>query len=82
MSDQTDYYTGYAPLSTTPVVKDTPIAAGCRALYIGTAGTVVGRLKGDGADRTWKNAPAGGYLLGAFVLVKAASTADDMLANF
>lgn len=52
-----------------------------RALWIGTGGTLVARLRDDAADCTFQNIPAGSYLLGAFRLLKATgSTVSGVVA--
>lgn len=81
MSDQADYYAGSSPVRSDPITTNdaTPQTPGT-AIYVGTGGTIVGRLLHDTADRTWKNVPSGSYVLGAFILVKSAgTTAADML---
>lgn len=49
------------------------------AIYCGAAGDVVARLKGDGADSTWK-VQAGQYLHGEFTVVRrTGTTATNLL---
>lgn len=45
-------------------------------IYVGTAGTVVARLRGDAADSTWV-AQSGQYLLGDFTIVRDAGGGTD-----
>lgn len=52
-----------------------------KGLWVGGAGTIIGRLVGDQADRTWTVA-AGTYLPGSFALVKAASTATLIVSYY
>jgi hypothetical protein len=71
-----------------PATRSTPVAPHdaneievCRALLVGTAGTVIGRLRDDSADRTFKLG-AGEHPL-RFKLIKATgTTAADMLALY
>lgn len=50
------------------------------AIFVGAAGDVVARLRGDGAARTWKVA-ASQYLLGDFAAVtEAGTTATSLIA--
>jgi hypothetical protein len=54
----------------------------CTAIYVGTGGTVIARLSGDSAARTYLNVPNGAELLGRFVSVtKLSTTASDMIAR-
>lgn len=54
-----------------------------RGLYVGVAGDVVGRLRGDTSDRTFKNMAQGVEHAMSFVLIKATgTTATDMVVLF
>lgn len=69
------------PNKSEPVVltsTDHTFAMQVQAIYVGTAGNVVARLRGDSADTTWK-ASAGQYLYGDWTRVDQTSTAADML---
>jgi hypothetical protein len=53
-----------------------------RALYVGVAGDVTGRLVGDTTDRVFKNMAAGEHPM-SFKLIKATgTTATDMVVLF
>jgi hypothetical protein len=54
----------------------------CTAIYVGTGGTVIARLVGDSAARTYLNVPNGAELLGRFASVtRTSTTASDMIAR-
>lgn len=65
-----------------PVTKGTPLPAGSRALYVGTGGSVIGRLEGDTADRSFLNVANGAVLPFAFQVVTIGSTAADLVALY
>ncbi|CAN5506541.1 hypothetical protein BH09PSE4_BH09PSE4_17910 [soil metagenome] len=72
-----------AERSETIVPHDTnELTAGPRAIFVGTGGTIVGRLKDDAADRTFKNLPSGSFLPLRLKLIKTTSTAADILALY
>lgn len=50
------------------------IPAGMRQLWVGTGGTIVGRLKDDEADQTWTNIPNGTKLDWEFLFIRATNT--------
>lgn len=52
-----------------------------RALYVGTGGTLVVTMAGDGAEQTYTNLAAGRHQLHV-TQVKAATDADDIVAEW
>lgn len=85
----TDPFADYALAPDMPFERSSPIVPSDadelteipRAIYVGTAGIVVGRLKDDAADRTWKLG-AGYHPLRFRKINAAGTTAADMLAGF
>lgn len=64
---------------------DTTFAIPAKAVYVGTAGNVVGRAPGSSADVTYKNVAAGTYLDGYFEIIRSTAngtTAADLVAEF
>lgn len=54
-----------------------------RGIFIGTGGTIVGRLIGDSVDTTWKNLISGKEYPLRFAFIRATgTTAADMLILF
>jgi hypothetical protein len=51
-----------------------------QAIYCGAAGTVVAKLRGDGAARTWKGIAAGSYLYGDFESVSNGGAGTTLTA--
>jgi len=81
-------YGFYADSASTPAARSTPVvphdsnelANIPKAIYVGTAGDIVGRLIDDTADRTFKGLAIGYHPL-RFKLIKAAgTTAADIVA--
>ena len=69
-----------SPASTAvAVTEDVPLAKTSRALYVGVAGDLVVTMAGGG-DATFKNVAAGSFLPIRVTVVKAATTATDILA--
>lgn len=64
---------------------DTTFAIPAKAIYVGTAGNVVGRAPNSSADVTYKNVAAGTYLDGYFEIIRSTAngtTAADLVAEF
>jgi hypothetical protein len=61
------------------VVEDVALTNTSRALYVGVAGDLVVTMAGGG-DATFKNVAAGSFLPIRVTMVKAATTATDILA--
>ena len=58
------------------------LEGGAREIYCGTGGTLIAKLAGDTAFRTYKNVPNGGVVSGQFVAVqKTNTTTADMIAR-
>lgn len=54
-----------------------------KGLWVGSGGTLVGRLMGDTADRTFTNIGNGSYLPFKFRIIKATgTTASDLVALY
>lgn len=70
------------PTQSEPVTPHASNAIGppVRALWIGTGGDLVYKLRGDTASRTLKNIPNGTLIPGFFSHVVNTSTASDIVA--
>lgn len=60
--------------------SDTEELAPMRALYVGTGGNIVGQLRNDTEDRTFKNVPDGTVLPFDFKLITTDTDAEDLIA--
>jgi hypothetical protein len=60
--------------------SDNPVGdAVPRAIWVGTGGSIQGRLVGDAADVTFVNVPDGTLLPVRFEIIRAATTASNIL---
>lgn len=74
---------GYSESSAAVTPHDSNAIPGTpRGLFVGTGGNIVGRLKGDVADQTWKNIGNGSFLPFCFKYIKTTSTAADMIVHY
>jgi hypothetical protein len=71
---------GAGASSAAVTTSDTATLTPMRALFVGTGGDIVGRLRGDSVDCTFKNVPDGAVLPFDFKLIKTSSSASDMVA--
>lgn len=62
--------------------SDSAIQPVGRALFVGTAGNITGRLADDTVDVVYKGVAAGTVLPMQFSLIKTATTAADMVILF
>jgi hypothetical protein len=74
-----EYVEGEARSSATITPHDTNPQPTMRAIYVGGAGAITGRLRGDAADRVFAGLQAGQIYPFAFILIKAAGTTATSL---
>lgn len=75
-------YTEVIDISTEDHVIAMGSNRGVKGLYIGTGGTVVGRVAGDTTDRTFVNTQSGSVLPVAFTVIRqTGTTASNMIAG-